>query len=157
MDVFLRALNEMLTTTYRTIWKAEELMLRRLSNDRLSLSEMHMLESIGKKSGADMTITEIAQDLEITLPSVTAMIKRLEKKGYVTKDRSTEDARRVRIVLSAEGRRAEIVHRYFHRKMVRSITADLNVMERSALMSGLEKMNAFLRTEILDGVFRKGD
>ena len=43
MDPFLQALNEMLTTTYRSICKVEEIMLRKLSDDALSLHEMHML------------------------------------------------------------------------------------------------------------------
>ena len=146
MDPFLTALNEMLTTTYRSINKVEEVMLRHLSNNNLSLSEMHMLESIDKLQGA--TITDIAQDLDITPPSVTVMVKRLEKKGYITKERSGEDARRVQIVLTPEGRRAEIAHRYFHRKMVRAITKDLNQAEREAILSGLTKMNSFMQMSL---------
>ncbi|MBQ8507793.1 MAG: MarR family transcriptional regulator [Clostridia bacterium] len=150
MDPILNALNEMLTTTYRSINKVEEVMLRHLSKDNLSLSEMHMLESIGKQGEAGATVTDIAADLDITLPSVTAMVKRLEKKGYITKEKSTEDARRVQIVLSQEGRRAEIAHRYFHRQMVRAITKDLSQQELDAIMSGLEKMNNFMRMSLYD-------
>lgn len=157
LDSYLHTFNEMLTTTYRSICKVEELMLRKLSGDRLSLSEMHMLESIGKRRGEGRTITEIAQDLEITPPSVTATVKRLEKKGYVTKDRSSEDARRVQILLTPDGSRAEIAHRYFHRKMVRAITADLNVCERDAILKGLKKMNAFMRLQLESYAARKED
>ena len=81
MDPFLNEFNEMLTTAYRNIVKVEELMLRQFSNGRLSISEIHMLESIGKHREACATVTDIAQDLDITLPSVTMMVKRLEKKG----------------------------------------------------------------------------
>ena len=144
MDPFLNALNEMLTTTYRSICKVEEVMLQHLSDNKLSISEMHMLESIGKH-GSAVTATDIAQDLDITPPSVTAMLKKLEKKGFITKDRSGEDARRVQMVLTHEGRRAEIAHRYFHRKMVRAITKDMTQMERDAILSGLQKMNSFLQ------------
>lgn len=140
----MNALNEMLTTTYRSICKVEEVMLQHLSDKKLSLSEMHMLESIGK-IGAGVTVTDIAQDLDITPPSVTMMLKRLEKKGYIIKERSEDDARRVQIVLTREGRRAEIAHRYFHRKMVRAITKDLTQAECDAILSGLGKMNAFLQ------------
>lgn len=144
MDPFMHTMNEMLTTTYRSICKVEEVMLRELSGDRLSISEMHMLESIGKH-GANVSATEIAQDLEITPPSVTAMLKRLEKKGFLTRERCEEDARRVQIVLTPEGRRAEIAHRFFHRQMVRAITKDFTQAECDAVLSGLQKMNSFLR------------
>ena len=93
MDVSAARMNEMLTAAYRSIIKVEDMMVFDLSGGKLTISEMHMLESIGKRRGASVTITEIAQDLEITLPSVTSMVKRLERKGYITKDRSSEDGR----------------------------------------------------------------
>ncbi len=147
MDLFQKALNEMLSTAYRSVNKVEEVMLRKLSNGSLSLSEMHMLESIGKHRNVGMTITEIAQDLEITPPSVTAMIKRLEKKGYIVKDRSRQDGRCVHVLLTREGERAEIAHRYFHRKMVYAITAELSQQEKEAMLTGLERINDFMRQQ----------
>lgn len=150
MDPFLNEFNEMLTTVYRNIVKVEELMLRQFSNDKLSISEIHMLESIGKHREAGATVTDVAQDLDITLPSVTMMAKRLEKKGYITKYRSEKDARRVQIVLTQDGRRAEVAHRYFHRRMVRAITADLENAERDAMISGLRRMNSFLQMSLAE-------
>ena len=152
MDPYLHAFNEMLTTAYRSICKVEELMLRKLSSDELSLHEMHMLESIGKHNGEDVTITELAQDLDITPPSVTAMVKRLENKGFITKSRSGVDGRRVRILLTEQGRRAEVAHRRFQRKRVRAITKDMTAAEREAIASGLQKMNAFLEDSIRECV-----
>ena len=119
-------------------------MLRHLSNNSLTISEMHMLESIGKLGG-DGTITDIAQDLEITPPSVTMAVKRLEKKGYITKDRSSVDGRRVRVRLTEAGRRAETAHRYFHRQMARSVAGIMDEGERAALIKGLSKLDSFLR------------
>ena len=148
MDVSVSRMNEMLTRVYRSIIKVEEQMLYELSSGKLTIGEMHLLESIGKRRGADVTITEIAQDLEITLPSVTAMAKRLERKGYVRRDRSSVDARRVHVALTEAGLRAEIAHRYFHRKMVRELTAELNAQEKAAILTGLEKMNGFIRRQI---------
>ena len=152
MDPFLHELNEMLTTAYRSICKVEEVMLRKLSNGDLSLHEMHMLECIGNHNGQNVTITDLAQDLDITPPSVTAMVKRLENKGFITKSRSGEDARRVCILLTEQGRRAEVAHRLFHRKMVRAITKDLTDTEREAIASGLQKMNAFMEESIRECV-----
>ena len=150
MDVSAARMNEMLTAAYRSIIKVEELMLSDLSDGKLTISEMHMLESVGKRRGHSVTITELAQDLEITLPSVTSMVKRLEHKGYITKDRSSEDGRRVHVVLTQSGLRAEIAHRYFRRKIIRELTAELNVEEKAAILTGLEKMNTFIRRRIGD-------
>ena len=150
MDVSAARMNEMLTAAYRSIIKVEDQMVFDLSDGKLTISEMHMLESIGKRRGHSVTITEIAQDLEITLPSVTAMIKRLERKGYITKDRSSVDARRVHVMLTQPGLRAEIAHRYIRRRIIRELTAELNLDEKEAILTGLEKMNAFIRRRIGD-------
>lgn len=157
MDSFHRQMDEMLTTAYRQIWKVEEIMLRHMSNSSLSLSEMHMLESIGKKRGEIVTVTDIAQDLDITLPSVTAMVKRLEKKGYITKEKSAEDRRAVNIVLTYEGRRAETAHRFYHRRMVRAITRDMNDQEKEAVLSGLGKMIEFMRLSVEEYASERDD
>lgn len=141
-------MNEMLTRVYRAIIKVEEQMLHELSGGKLTIGEMHLLEAIGKGRKAPVTITRIAQDLEITLPSVTAMAKRLERKGYVTRDRSSVDARRVHVALTETGRRAEIAHRYLRRKMIRELTAELNSQEKAAILTGLDKMNGFIRQRI---------
>ena len=148
MHVSVRRMNEMLTEAYRSIIKVEELMLFRLSGGKLTLSEMHVLESIGKSPAKSLTITEIAQDLDITPPSVTTMIQRLERKGYIKKDRSSVDARRVHVVLTEEGRRAEVAHRYIRRRIIGQLTEELDMTEKSAILTGLEKMNAFIRRQI---------
>lgn len=144
----MKKFNDMLTHAYRSILKIEETMLRHMSGGKLSVSEMHMLESIGKNRAEGVTISDIAQDLDITSPSVTIMVKKLEKKGYVTKERSDSDARQVHIKLTREGVRGEIAHRYFHRQMVRAITRDLTEEEMNALLKGLAKMNEFMKMSI---------
>ena len=156
MDPDLATLNELFTTTYRSVLKVEEVMLRHLSNNSLTLSEMHMLECIGKRAG-DVTITDIAQELDVTPPSVTMAVKRLERKGYLTKDRSDEDGRRVRVRLTEEGRRAETAHRYFHRQMVRAVARCLEPAQREALLNALQRINEFMRQKVeeYDGARRE--
>ena len=156
MDRFLATLNERFTTTYRSLLKVEEVMLRHLSNNSLTLSEMHMLECIGKRAG-DVTITDIAQELDVTPPSVTMAVKRLERKGYLTKDRSDEDGRRVRVRLTEEGRRAETAHRYLHRQMLRAVSRALEPAQREALLSALASINEFMRQKVeeYDGARRE--
>ena len=147
MDPYNAEFNRLLVSTYKSIMKVEELMLRDLSNSDLSISEMHMLESISKHP-AGLHITDIAQEQGVTLPSVTTAIQKLERKGYVTKERNAFDARRVRVKLTEKGRRAEIAHRYFHRQMVQAITKGMDEAERAALLSGFGKLNGFLNQRI---------
>ena len=47
MEISVRRMNDMLTEAYRSIIKVEELMLLDLSGGKLTLGEMHVMESIG--------------------------------------------------------------------------------------------------------------
>ena len=145
MEPFLIELNELLVGTYQSIVEVEERMLRDLSNSRLTITEMHVLECIGQGAETGRTVSDIAQRLRITPPSATVSIKRLESKGYVVKDRCAADARRVYVRLTREGRRAEVAHRYFHRQMVRAIADTMDAAERRALLKGIKKLDAFLK------------
>ena len=148
MDAFGDELNELLVSTYRSVYKIEEVMLRDLSNGQLSIAEMHAIESVGKGGGDGRTITEISQELDITLPSVTVMIKRLEKKGLVTKQRGVQDGRQVHIRLTDEGRRADIAHRYFHRKMVNAVRKCVAPEEMPTLLRSVRGINEFFRQKL---------
>ena len=109
MDPFASELNLLFMHTYRSIHNVEEAMLKSLSNGSLSIGEMHIIECIGRGGNNGASITAIAQDMEISLPSATVAVKKLEKKGFVLKSRGAEDGRRVYVQLTETGRRAEVV------------------------------------------------
>ena len=148
MDSFSAELNTLLTTTYRYIVKVEEAMLKNLSRDQLSISEMHMLESVGKGRGEGRSVTAIAQENGVTLPTVTMGINKLVKKGYVTKDRVEGDKRMVCVRLTDAGRRAETAHRFFHRQMVKAIGGAIREDEQPTLLKSLLAMQEFLRKKV---------
>lgn len=148
MDDFAKELNTLFISTYRSITKVEEAMLKTLSAGSLTIREMHIIESIGKGGNDGVNITDIAQEMQITLPSVTIAIKKLENKGYVTKDRSREDGRRVYVHLTEAGRRAEVAHRYFHRQMLKAVCAKVSQEQRPVLIEVIRALNEFLQGEV---------
>lgn len=150
MDAFDEELSILLVETYRNVGRIEELMLKDLSSGKLSLGEMHALECVGRGGKEGRTITALAQDLAITLPSVTAVIKRLEKKGYVTKQRGVKDARQVHIRLTEDGRRAYIAHRYFHRRMVNAARKSVDHEEMDVLLRSVRAINEFFRQKLIE-------
>lgn len=150
MDAFDAELSILLVETYRNVGRIEEIMLKDLSSGKLSLGEMHALECVGRGGKEGRTITALAQDLAITLPSVTAVIKRLEKKGYVTKQRGVKDARQVHIRLTEDGRRAYIAHRYFHRRMVNAARKSVDHEEMDVLLRSVRAINEFFRQKLIE-------
>ena len=105
MKPFEEQLNEVIVDTYRSILRVEENILKRSDQTDLSISEIHMLEAVGKGKDRRRTISELAEVLNITLPSVTVAINKLMKKGYVEKVRGEEDGRIVYVSLTRQGRR----------------------------------------------------
>jgi DNA-binding MarR family transcriptional regulator len=145
MDPFGSELNELLVKTFRAISAIEEAMLKDMSAGQLTISEMHMIECVGRQSDTGASITDIAQEMGITLPSVTMAVQKLQKKGYVTKAKSAEDGRRVEITLTDAGRRADIAHRYFHRQMVKAVGRGIPEGEKDVLIHCLKNLNAFFQ------------
>ena len=148
MKPFEEQLNEVIVDTYRSILRVEENILKRSDQTDLSISEIHMLESVGKGKDRLMTISELAEVLNITLPSVTVAINKLMKKGYVEKVRGEEDGRIVYVSLTRQGRRIDSAHRYFHESMVRSIIRDMTESEMQALYKGVMKLDTFLKEQL---------
>ena len=148
MKPFEEQLNEVLVDTYRSILRVEENILKRSDQTDLSISEIHMLEAVGKGKDRRRTISELAEVLNITLPSVTVAINKLMKKGYVEKVRGEEDGRIVYVSLTRQGRRIDSAHRYFHESMVRSIIRDMTESEMQALYKGVMKLDTFLKEQL---------
>ena len=143
MNPFGKELNALLEKTYQNIGRLENAMVRDLSNGSITIGELHTIERIGWRREAGITVTEIAQEMSVTLPSVTATVKKLEKKGLVTKERSSVDARQVVIRLTDAGRHADVAHRYFHRKMILSISASIPDEEKPVLLQAMHRINDF--------------
>ena len=150
MSLFEKELNDLLVQTYRSIGLMEEQMVCTSKHMNLSINEIHLLEAVGdvgeRQDG--LTISEISEKMGISLPSVTAAINKLVKKGYVEKNRSQIDGRVVHVTLTKIGQKANTAHRYFHIRMVRSIVQDLTQEEQAAMLKGMRKLNLFFAQKI---------
>lgn len=148
MDAFCEHLNTVLVETFRSILKVEEKALQQTSKLDLSISELHLVEAVGRCGGEGRTISGIAKELGITLPSVTVAINKLMKKGFVEKCRCRSDGRSVRVTLTKLGQKAQAAHAYFHRRLVRSVAKELTSEEKSAMIKGMVKLNDFFKQKL---------
>ncbi len=148
MDIFGEKLNELLVGVYRQIEKIEEESLKAVGPSNLSISELHLLEAVGKDRENGRTVSDIAQDQDITLPSVTAAVNKLSKKGYVEKVKAEHDGRVVYVKLTRLGRKVDSGHRRFHQSMVRSLSRDLSDDDKKILVEAMDHLNQFLYHKI---------
>ncbi len=148
MDTFSNKLNELLSETFKSILKIEEAALKNIGPSNLSISELHMIEAVGKNGDDGMTVGDIAKDQGVTRPSVTVAINKLEKKGYVTKEKCAEDGRKTFVKLTRLGRKMNAGHQYFHENMVRNVAEDMTEEEREILVQGITKLNTFFLKKV---------
>ncbi len=148
MDAFSTALNEVLVDTYHNILRVEEKALKKSGRIHLSIKEMHLLEAVGKGDEQGRTVSEIADAMNITRPTATVAINKLEKRGYLEKQPDEEDGRTVRITLTRSGKRIDHFHRLYHYNMVTKISESLTDEEKASLFQGIQKLNEFLKESL---------
>ncbi len=148
MDTFEQGLNKLLIDTFRRILRYEEMTVRKKYGTYLSLSELHLIESVGKDDNRPKSVGEIAQDLGITLSSVTIGVNKLERKELITKEKSGTDKRSVLVSLTETGKKENLLHQRFHMVLVRAIAGDMNEEEREVLSRGVSKLNEFFGKSI---------
>jgi len=147
MNTFESQLNELLLGTFRDITKVEELILQK-SDPGLSLSEVHLIEAVRKGKEGMKTVSELASDLRITVPSVTVAVNKLVQKGYVVKEQNPEDRRSVWVALTRDGERIYRLNRYIHYKLVRQAASELSEEDKKALVIGIRNIDDFFKKKM---------
>ncbi|WP_040211540.1 MarR family winged helix-turn-helix transcriptional regulator [Clostridium polynesiense] len=143
MDRSEHVLNELLVDIFNDILQIEQQALKRGELSDLSVTEIHTIEAIGEYIPRNMS--EVANDLKITLGTLTTAINKLIKKGYVERERVEEDRRVVKVKLTKKGKLAYKVHQKFHGDMIKETINGLTEEEEEILITSLEKLNNFFK------------
>lgn len=141
---FDEQLNFVLAQSYGLVTRMEQQKLYQSKRFNLSISELKLLDAVYRNTEEGAFVGVVAQELYITPSSVTVAVKRLEAKGFVTRRRSTTDARQVLIDLTDDGIRAAKIHRRFHRNLANTIKKDITEEEQQILIKCIERMNEFI-------------
>ena len=136
-----RTLNELLVNLFHTVMDSEATAVITEEFKDISNNDMHIMEAIDIQEPRRMS--EIAKRLSVTVGTLTTNMNNLEDKGYIVRERSTEDKRVVLVSLTEKGRKAFFHHRDFHKKMIRSIVSDLDEDEMKVLIRCLKKLEVF--------------
>lgn len=94
-------INQYLVDIFNRILVIEEMSLKTSQFSDVSLKEMHTIEIIGKYD--QVTPSDIARELMVTLGTVTTSLNKLEAKGYIARTRSRSDRRVVYLSLTKKG------------------------------------------------------
>jgi len=145
MDNFEKSLNDVLVETFNSILKLEESSLKKIVSVPVTITEAHMIEAIGMQESKEATVSEIALMMNISMPTVTVAVKKLESKGFVKKEPCSKDGRRAIISLTEMGKKIDKAHGLFHKRMVRNISNQFQETEKDVLYRVITKLNEFFR------------
>jgi DNA-binding MarR family transcriptional regulator/N-acetylglutamate synthase-like GNAT family acetyltransferase len=107
------------------------------------LTEMRVLYEIANRDG--VMATELVAALGVDPGYLSRILSRFSHRGWLKKERPASDARKVRLSLTAKGRRvfAGVDHR--SRDQVQMLLAPLSAPDRQRLLTGLEQVQALLQ------------
>lgn len=140
-----RLLNELLVNLFRNVMDTEAKAVITEEFKDISNNDMHIIDEIGIEEPRSMSM--IAKRLNVTVGTLTTNMNNLEDKGYIVRQRSTQDKRVVLVVLTEKGRKAFFHHRDFHRHMIRAILKDLDEEEMKILIRCLQSLDDFFERE----------
>ena len=134
-------LDELLSNTFTSIMRLEERSLKNRLTDGLTITEIHTIAAIGLHE--EHTMSEVAARLAVTLATLTTTVNKLVSKGFVERERSEQDRRRVMIRLTRPGREVCRAHSLFHRHMIDQALEGLDAEETRVLVSTVTKIKTF--------------
>ena len=138
-----KSINKILVSLFNNVLKIEEDCVCSGEYSDLSISEMHVIESIGLNR--ERTMSDTAKDLNITSGTLTIAINNLVKKGYVYRTRSEDDRRIVYIKLSPRGIQAYKFHEAFNDDFVVSAIEHLSEEKQMLLIDVLEDIDDYFK------------
>jgi DNA-binding MarR family transcriptional regulator len=104
----------------------------------LSMKQIVYLETIAALERP--TFSDLARRLEVSKPSVTAIVDKLVQKGYVERVQSAEDKRAYHILLTAKGASLSEIHHQIHQHIARHFSEALTAAELDQLAGLLHKV-----------------
>lgn len=134
-------LNEMLVNLFNHVMDVEGDAVITEEFKDITNNDMHIIEAVGIAEPRNMS--DIAGRLKVTVGTLTTNMNGLEKKGYILRQRSTEDKRVVLVTLTERGKKAFYHHRDFHKNMIKAVVVGLDDSEKRLLYRCLIKLNDF--------------
>ena len=132
----LNQLSETIIQFYEKLFSWEHAVAK---NTSLSPQQNHTIEIVGHDSPIRMK--PLAEKLSVTMGTLTVMIDRLEKTGYVCRKKDPEDGRGFNIILTKKGEGIHKKHHAYHIKLAEDIISLLDPEEATNFLNVLIKIN----------------
>jgi DNA-binding MarR family transcriptional regulator len=133
----------------RRILRATEMYARDLAREAgLTAVQLRVLQIVAEKGRA--TPTDLSQRMGVTMATVSALIKKLEGKGLLTRHRSTTDRRQMDLEITDEGlSKVQVAPDALQQRYVKQFES-LEEWEQAMIVAVLERVASMLDAEEID-------
>jgi DNA-binding MarR family transcriptional regulator len=142
-------LSDQVLVSLRRIIRATDLHSRKLGKQTgLTTPQLVIIRAIGQLTAP--TVSDIAKDVSLSLATVTTILNRLESNGYVHRERSDVDRRRVNVTLTEKG---DQVWKESPKPLQDSFMdrfSNLASWEQHQIVAALERVATMMDAEALD-------
>ena len=132
-------LSETIIEFYEKLFSWEQATARHTG---LSPQQNHTIEIVG--SDGPIRMRPLAEKLGVTMGTLTVMIDRLEKTGYVVREKDPEDGRGFNIILTQKGEVTHKEHHAYHLQLAEDILSHIKREEASVFLNALSKINRII-------------
>lgn len=133
----------------RQIIRATDLHDKHISRNT-GLTPPQLLTMKTLRSNTPMTTGTLAKELGLAQATVTSILDRLERKGYVVRERGSEDKRKVWVELSEQGNELLKGAPTTQQDMFTRQFEDMNEWEQSMVIASLERISHILNAQHID-------
>jgi len=132
------ALIELVEEVTRLVGNVEVRFLKTLGDAGLTAKQLHYIEEIGKL--VNPTFGELARVLQLSKPSITAIIEKFVEQGFVERVQSDEDRRSAHVHLTGKGRDIIAMHASTHAHIAEFFASALDPDELNDLIVIFKKI-----------------
>lgn len=144
----MNALDDVLVALRRVI-RATDLHSKHLAKTTgLTAPQILLLQSVRNKG--EVTIGQLAKDISLSQATVTTILDRLEKRGYVYRQRSERDKRKVHAFLTEQGKEVlENAPTPLQEQFTQRF-AKLESWEQAMILASLQRVASMMDAQDLD-------
>lgn len=92
-----------------------------------------------------VTLSKLAEHLGVSRSTMSITVSRLVHSGYITRRRSTHDARSIALTLTRAGARVKDENAVLHPELVRAILRRMQPQEMETALRGIESLAKYAR------------
>lgn len=142
----LEVLSDKLFMLYSLTVQHESDELAKSEFNDITVKDLHMIRAIAIKK--NQTITQIAKRMVLSKATLTSNLDKLEKLGYVARQRSEKDRRVINIVLTKKGKLLYRLHNRQHGDYIRVLLGDLSDKEKQDINNAIDNLIDYLEEKM---------